>query len=204
MLDNITLNALVALVTVVGIDLALSADNAIVIGLAAAKLPPSERNKAILWGTVAAAVLRIGLSIVAVEMLNVLGLLFAGGILLLYVSWKLWWDLKGHDSAEHEAKDLHIEKGALRKAIFRIVLADLSMSVENILGVAGAAHDHLAVLVIGLVLSIFLTGAAATVVVGMMARHRWIGYAGLLLIIWVSLKMIWDGGQSLLVHFALI
>jgi YjbE family integral membrane protein len=204
MLASLHLDALLPLITVIAIDLALSADNAIVIGLAAAALPMEQRRKAIVWGTLAAAALRIGLSIIAVQLLNVLGLLLAGGLLLLYVSWKLWWDLKGHQSAEHEAHEIHLDGVALRKAVLRIVLADLSMSIENILGVAGAARDHIAVLIVGLTLSIVLTGTAAAVVSRLLARYAWLGYLGVLMIVWVALKMIWDGGHSLLVHFAMI
>lgn len=204
MTGTLHVDMIVSLITVIGIDLALSADNAIVIGLAAAALPFEQRRKAIIWGTIAAAVLRIGLSVVAVQLLEILGLLLAGGLLLLYVSWKLWWDLKGHATAEHDVKVVALDGIALRKAITRIVLADLSMSIENILGVAGAARDHLVVLVIGLALSIVLTGAAAAVVARMLARHSWLGYVGVAMIVWVALKMIWDGSRSLLVHFALI
>lgn len=201
---SLHLDALLPLVTVIGIDLALSADNAIVIGLAAATLPVEQRRKAIVWGTIAAALLRIGLSIIAVQLLNVLGLLLAGGLLLLYVSWKLWWDLKGHQDAEHETRDLHLDGLALRKAVLRIVLADLSMSVENILGVAGAARDHIGVLIAGLTLSIVLTGSAAALVSRLLARHAWLGHVGVLMIVWVAVKMIWDGARSLLTHFAMI
>ena len=202
MFDVITLDQIVVLLTVIGIDLALSADNAIVIGLAAASLPEANRTKVIAIGTIAAALLRIILAISAVKLLGIIGLVFTGGVLLLYVSWKLWWDLKGHAQAEAQLGENPTpstwDNKAFHRAIFRIVLADLSMSIENILAVAGAARHHLSIMIIGLVLSIILTGIAAGIVAKVLDRHRWVGYVGVALIVWVSLQMIWDGGSDML------
>lgn len=205
MIGMINLDQILVLLTVIGIDLALSADNAVVIGMAAATLPPAKRTKVIAIGALAAALLRILLAISAVQLLNVVGLVLAGGILLLYVAWKLWWDLKGHAKADAERiKHLHLDdwtRGHFRQAILRIVLADLSMSLENILAVAGVARHHMSIMVIGLILSVLLTGIAASIISRLIDRHRWIGYAGVALIIWVSLSMIWDGFQEVLTHF---
>ena len=207
MFDPLLLDQIVVLITVIGIDLALSADNAVVIGMAAATLPTAKRTRVIAVGTVAAALLRIVLAISAVQLLNIVGLVLAGGLLLLYVSWKLWWDLKGHAAADADAvQRLHLDDWNgkhFKRAIVRIVLADLSMSIENILAVAGAARHHMSIMVVGLTLSVLLTGIAASVVAKIMDRHRWIGYVGVALIVWVSLKMIWDGALAVLTHFGI-
>ena len=207
MMDFVTTDQILVLLTVIGIDLALSADNAVVIGLAAATLPTDKRARVIALGTLAAALLRIVLAIFAAQLLGVVGLILAGGVLLLYVSWKLWWDLKGHAEADaeaaHQIAPASWEKGAFRRAVIRIVLADLSMSVENVLAVAGAARHHISIMIIGLALSILLTGIAASVVAKLLDRHRWIGYVGVAMIVWVSLRMIWDGGLDILARLGI-
>ncbi len=196
-----------ALLQVIGIDLVLAGDNAIVIGLAAAGLPKDQRNKAILIGIIAATVLRIGFAAITVQLLAIVGLLLAGGILLLWVCWKMWRELRdGHgdeERAEEALTDMDLNAdgsvagGAPRKtfaqAAWQIVIADVSMSLDNVLAVAGAAKDHPTVLVIGLVLSIALMGLAATFIARLLNKHRWIAYVGLLIIVYVSLKMIWEG-----------
>lgn len=196
-----------ALLQVIGIDLVLAGDNAIVIGLAAAGLPKEQRNKAILVGIIAATVMRIGFAAITVQLLAIVGLLLAGGVLLLWVCWKMWRELRsghGHEQDAEEAltdRDLNadgsIAGGAPRKtfaqAAWQIVIADVSMSLDNVLAVAGAAKDHPSVLVIGLVLSIALMGLAATFIARLLTKHRWIAYVGLLIIVYVSLKMIWEG-----------
>ncbi|WP_197706332.1 YjbE family putative metal transport protein [Magnetospirillum sp. 15-1] len=192
---------LTALASVVAIDVTLAGDNAVVIGIAAAGLAPEQRRKAILWGIAAAAGLRILFSLFAVELLGIIGLLFAGGLLLLWVSWKLWRELRqathGHDDADADAVPAQPKKFA--EAVKQIVLADVSMSLDNVLAVAGAAREHVWVMVIGLALSVALTGAAAETVARILKRWHWIAYVGLGIIVVVALRMIWDGAQPLLV-----
>lgn len=199
---------LTALGQVIMIDLVLAGDNAVVIGLAAAGLPKDQRNKAILIGIIAATVLRIGFALITTTLLGITGLLLAGGILLLWVCWKMYRELRdGHGDANAEAQealegvDLNADgtvagrapRKTLGQAALQIVIADVSMSLDNVLAVAGAAHDHPTVLFIGLVLSVALMGLAATFVARLLSRHRWIAWVGLVLILYVALKMIYDG-----------
>jgi YjbE family integral membrane protein len=197
--------ALIALGKVIMIDLVLAGDNAIVIGLAAAGLPREMRNKAILVGIAAATVLRIVFALMTTQMLQVTGLLLVGGVLLLWVCWKMWRELRegGQDAAESLAdedldKDGAVASGAARKtfaqAAWQIVIADVSMSLDNVLAVAGAAHDHPTVLVIGLILSIALMGLAASFIAKLLNNHRWIAYVGLAIILYVAGDMIYRGG----------
>ncbi len=205
--------ALVALGQVIMIDLVLAGDNAIVIGLAAAGLPKAQRNKAILVGIIAATVLRIIFAGLTTQLLQVLGLLLMGGILLLWVCWKMWRELRdgAHDMAALEAmtgEDINadgtIAKGAPRKtfaqAAWQILIADVSMSLDNVLAVAGAARDHPTVLVIGLILSIALMGLAATFIARLLQNHRWIAYVGLLIILYVAGDMIYRGTLEVWPH----
>ncbi len=200
-------DSLVALTQVIGIDLVLAGDNAIVIGLAAAGLPKEQRAKAILVGIAAATIMRIGFALITTQLLAITGLLLAGGVLLLWVSWKMWRELSTTHSAEDAAvealsdRDLNadgsVAAGAPRKtfaqAATQIVIADVSMSLDNVLAVAGAAHGHPTVLIIGLVLSIALMGLAASFIARLLNKHRWIAYVGLLIILYVALKMMWEG-----------
>ncbi len=183
---------LFALGQVLMIDLVLAGDNAVVIGLAAARVPVHMRKKVVLWGLVAAVVLRIALAAIAVELMAIIGLTLAGGILLLWVCWRMWRDI-----AQGASKDAHAidPNASMRQAIIQIVLADVSMSLDNVLGVAGAARDHLDVLIIGLILSVALMGAAANVIARLLHRYRWISYVGLLIVLYVALSMIWEGGH---------
>jgi YjbE family integral membrane protein len=183
---------LFALGQVLMIDLVLAGDNAVVIGLAAARVPAHMRKKVVMWGLVAAVVLRIALAAVAVQLMAIIGLTLAGGILLLWVSWRFWRDISAGHAKEHAEIDAN---ASMRQAIIQIVLADVSMSLDNVLGVAGAARDHLDVLVIGLVLSVALMGVAANVIARLLQRYRWISYAGLLIVLYVALSMIWEGGH---------
>ena len=200
----LTPDALWALGQVIMIDLVLAGDNAVVIGLAAAGLPKDQRNKAIFVGIIAATVLRIGFASITTQLLQVLGLILVGGILLLWVSWKMWRELRdGH--AEEEGveavtgEDINadgtVAGGTPRKtfaqAAWQIIVADVSMSLDNVLAVAGAAREHPGVLVIGLVLSIALMGLAASFIAKLLNRHRWIAYVGLAIILYVALDMIW-------------
>jgi YjbE family integral membrane protein len=198
---------LTALLQVIMIDLVLAGDNAIVIGLAAAGLPKEQRNRAILVGIIAATVLRIGFAAITTQLLQVVGLLLAGGILLLWVCWKMWRELRAphHNEVASEAladadlnQDGTVAPGAPRKtfgqAAWQILIADVTMSLDNVLAVAGAARDHPWVLVFGLVLSIALMGVAASFIANLLQRHRWIAYVGLAVILYVSLEMIYRGG----------
>lgn len=187
---------LLALAQVLMIDIVLAGDNAVVIGLAAARVPPHMRRKVIFWGLIAAVALRIVMAAVAVKLLAIIGLTLAGGILLLWVCWRMWRDISG-SKEDHAAPQ--IEAGAsAKRAIIQILVADISMSLDNVLAVAGAARDHLDVLVIGLLLSVGLMGAAANVIARLLERYRWIAYIGLLIVVYVALNMIWHGGQDVL------
>ncbi|MTH78547.1 TerC family protein [Paracoccus aestuariivivens] len=210
-MEIFTTEGLSALLAVIGIDLVLAGDNAIVIGLAAAGLPKEMRPRAIFIGIIAATVLRIVFAVMATQLLQIVGLLLAGGILLLWVCWKMWRELRTSAAEEHAAEealadhdidgDGAIGKGApqktLRQAVTQIIIADVSMSLDNVLAVAGAAREHMTVLVIGLVLSIALMGLAATFIARLLNRHRWIAYVGLAVIFYVALKMIWEGAHDI-------
>jgi YjbE family integral membrane protein len=187
---------LLALGQVLMIDIVLAGDNAVVIGMAAAKVPHAIRGKVILWGLIAAVLLRVALAIVAVQLMKVIGLTLAGGILLLWVCWRFWRDISGAHEAAHAAG---VDPNApLKKAILQIVLADASMSLDNVLAVAGAARNHIDVLVIGLLLSVALMGAAANVIARLLERWRWISYIGLAIVVYVAASMIWHGGGDVL------
>lgn len=199
---------LIALATVVLIDLVLAGDNAIVVGMAAAGLPPDMRRKAIIIGIGAAAALRIMFAFFATKLLGVIGLTLAGGILLLWVCWKLWREIRaGHHLETEEAhaalEDTPAATGTktLGQALSQIVIADVSMSLDNVLAVAGTARDHTWVLIVGLVLSVALMGVAANFVARIMKRAPWIAYVGLIVIAWVAARMIFDGGLEMF-HFA--
>ena len=206
-MEIFTTQGLIALLQVIGIDLVLAGDNAIVIGLAAAGLPKELRTKAIVVGILAATVLRIAFAAAATQLMAITGLLLAGGVLLLWVCWKMWRELReGHaaeDSSAQEAlagEDLNrdgviapAKAKTFGQAAVQIVIADVSMSLDNVLAVAGAAREHPSVLVIGLALSIALMGLAASFVARLLNRHRWIAYLGLMIIVYVALKMIWEG-----------
>jgi YjbE family integral membrane protein len=188
---------LFALAQVLMIDIVLAGDNAVVIGLAAARVPANLRKKVILWGLAAAVILRIGLAGIAVSLLEVIGLRLAGGVLLLWVTWRFWRDIRGGGHKAHDAPALD-GNATLRRAILQIVLADVSMSLDNVLAVAGAAVGHLDVLVIGLLMSVALMGAAANVIARLLERYRWISYIGLVIVFYVALSMVWHGGHDVL------
>ena len=186
---------------VVMIDLVLAGDNAVVIGLAAAGLPPGQRARAVLVGIIAATVLRIAFAGVAIQLLEIVGLLLAGGVLLLWVCWKMWRELR---SGGHEGEELDEVDGAgavprktFAQAAWQIVIADISMSLDNVLAVAGAARDHPTALIFGLGLSIVLMGVAANFIAGLLNKHRWIAYVGLAIILYVAGDMIWRGALEI-------
>ncbi len=198
---------LLPLAQVLFIDIVLAGDNAIVVGMAAAGLPMEQRRKAIFWGIIAATLMRIGFASVTVQLLQIVGIVLAGGILLLWVCWKMYRELReGHgahnDPNETEAADgvASLQGGepsaprkTLRQAITQILVADISMSLDNVLAVAGAAKDHPWVLVVGLAFSVVLMGVAATFIANLLNKHRWIAWVGLLVILYVAVDMVWQG-----------
>jgi YjbE family integral membrane protein len=211
MSEILSADALAAFFQVIMIDLVLAGDNAIVIGLAASGLPGDQRGRAIVVGIIAATVLRIVFALTTTQLLLLgPGLLIAGGLLLLWVCWKMWRELRTSAAEAHAAEEAlagadldasgGIAEGVPRKtfsqAAWQIVIADVSMSLDNVLAVAGAALDHPYVLIFGLVLSIALMGIAASFIARLLQRHRWIAYAGLLIILYVALRMIWDGAHD--------
>lgn len=185
--------ALLALAQVVLIDITLAGDNAVVVGLAVAGLPPARRRQAIVLGVAAAALIRVALSLLAVRLLRVLGLTLAGGVLLLWVCWKTYRELRAHGAVAGGAT----KPKSFGQAIAQIALADLSMSLDNVLAVAGAAAGHVWVLVAGLALSVLLMGAAADVLARLLTRHRWIAWAGLAIVTFVAVHMIVLGLQQI-------
>ena len=210
MFDAETLNQLTALSTVIGIDIVLAGDNAVVIAMAAAGLSKELRAKAIMIGIVAAMLMRVIFALVAAQLMTIVGLMAAGGVLLLWVAWKLWRELRDNQSSQQTSSSSEAlnegeasptvfvpERKTLRQAIVQILVADLTMSLDNVLAVAGAAHDHPYIMAFGLFLSVALMGVAATWIARLLERNRWIAYVGLLLILYVALKMIWEGGVML-------
>jgi YjbE family integral membrane protein len=192
--------ALTAFLQVLMIDLVLAGDNAIVVGALAAGLPPEQRRRVILIGVIAALVLRIGFALIVTQLLQVVGLVLAGGLLLLWVAWRMWRDLR--DSEGHSVGSEEIvgdEHSGLRSAksfagaVWAVAIADVSMSLDNVLAVAGAAHEHPGILIVGLIFAVALMGIAANLIARYIERYRWIAYIGLLVILWVAGKMIWDG-----------
>jgi YjbE family integral membrane protein len=211
--------AFAAFLQVIAIDLVLAGDNAIVIGLAASGLPREQRKNAILVGIIAATVLRIIFALTTTQLLA-MGpmLLIAGGLLLLWVCWKMWRELRaGHEKEQHDAEEVlaghdldadgTVAGSAPRKtfsqAAWQIVVADVSMSLDNVLAVAGAAMEHPYILIFGLALSIALMGVAATYVARLLQKYRWIAYVGLAIILYVALEMIYEGAHQQWPEFAL-
>lgn len=193
MLNSFDAGALGALVSVVAIDVVLAGDNAIAVGMAAAGLTPKLRRRVILFGVIGATVLRVLLSLVAVQLLAIIGLTLAGGLLLLWVAWKLYRDMR---PGEATVGDIEASTQFWR-ALLRILAADVSMSLDNVLAIAGAARNHLWVLVLGLFLSVALMAVASALVARLMARHRWIGWVGLAIVTAVALRLIYDGSEEI-------
>jgi YjbE family integral membrane protein len=212
-MDFISTAELVALAQVVLVDLVLAGDNAIVVGIAVAGLPSEQRWRVMMLGIAAATVLRIVFASFTVQLLQIIGLLLAGGLLLLWVCWKLWRELRSGRLIEmpgaHDPREVSPdEPGAalpsappaktMRQAVTQIIVADVSMSLDNVLAVAGVAREHAWVLIFGLVLSVAFMGLAAAVIARLLSRHHWIAYVGLAIIFYVSLRMIYDGAVELL------
>jgi YjbE family integral membrane protein len=197
--------ALAAFGSVLMIDLVLAGDNAIVVGALAAGLPAEQRKKVILIGIGAALVLRILFALIVTWLMGIVGLIFAGGLLLLWVSWKFWRELRegGHNAgsaeiAGDEASGIKPTR-SFAAAAWAVAVADVSMSLDNVLAVAGAAREHPGILVVGLLLSVALMGLAANLIARIIDRHRWIGYVGLAVILFVAARMIhqgWVGGED--------
>jgi YjbE family integral membrane protein len=192
------LSQLYAFASVVMIDLVLAGDNAVVVGLAASGLPRDQQRQVIMIGIVLAMLCRIAFAVVAVQLLAIIGLLLAGGLLLLWVAWKMWRELHPPAGLQVTAHG-NPRQGAKTRttAIVQIAIADISMSLDNVLAVAGAARDHMAMLVFGLVLSVALMGVAATYIARLLERHRWLSYLGLAIITLVALTMIWEGADEI-------
>ena len=211
MMELLAPEAIAALFQVAMIDLALAGDNAIVVGLAAAGLPEQQRTRAILFGMAGATALLILFAGITTQLLKLVGLLFAGGVLLLWVCWKTWRELRATPGEEEEAIGAisgfdinadgtaasHAPRKTLAQATGQIIIADLSMSLDNVLAVAGAARDHPVVLVFGLSLSILLMGVAARFIASLLHRYRWIAYLGLLVILYVAFGMVFRGAEEL-------
>jgi YjbE family integral membrane protein len=206
--------ALAAFFQVIMIDLVLAGDNAIVIGMAAAGLPAVMRKKAILIGILAATILRILFALATTWLMQIVGLILLGGILLLWVCWKMWRELR---TTEHEIHEAHealsgqdenadgtvgakTGRKTLRQAVTQIIIADVSMSLDNVLAVAGAARDHLGALVFGLGLSVVLMGAASAVIAKLLDRFRWIAWVGFIIILFVAIRMVYEGADQVLGH----
>lgn len=183
-----------ALVQIIIIDIALSADNAIIVGVAAGGLPPHLRRKAIIYGIGGAALIRIIFAIFVVQLLQIIGLLLAGGLLLCWVCWRMWRELRDEepDAAAENVK----QATTMKSAMINIIVADVTMSLDNVLAVAGAAQDDWRLLVFGLALSVVLMGVAANAVAGLLQNHKWIAYVGLLVIVYVAGSMIWRGANE--------
>jgi YjbE family integral membrane protein len=179
--------------------------------MAASRVPVGQRARVIFWGLAAAVIIRIILATITATLLAVIGLMFAGGILLLWVSWRLYRDIKegqedevGHHTittgGDHPKARPPLDDKGVRRAIGHIVVADISMSLDNVLAVAGAAREHVWVLAVGLVLSIAMMGIAASMIARLLRKHPWINYAGLIIVFYVAMRMIWDGGHEIVHH----
>ena len=183
---------------IVFIDLVLAGDNAIIIGMVASKFPAAERKKIIFWGIGGAVILRIILTLLTAYLLQITGLRLIGGLALLYICYKLYKDILKNSNSEPNSK-IKIDKSSFIKAISTVLIADFTMSLDNVLGVAGAAKDHYGLLVFGLVLSIVLMATAATLISGWIKKYKWIGWVGLLAILVVAIDLIYTDLKILII-----
>jgi YjbE family integral membrane protein len=185
---------LYALIQVILIDLVMSGDNAIIIGMAVAGLPKESRGRIIFWGVAGATLLRLGFAAVTTQLLQIVGLTLAGGLLLLWVAWRMYRELRAKGREEvHAAEAANARPKTVGQAMLQIILADVSMSLDNVLAVAGAARDHTTILWIGLVLSVVLMAVASNFIARILDRHHWVAWVGFLIIVYVAGDMIWDG-----------
>jgi YjbE family integral membrane protein len=204
--------ALSALLQVLMIDIVLAGDNAIVVGALAAGLPAAQRKKVIAIGVLAALVLRVFFALTVSWLLGIVGLVLAGGILLLWVAWRMYRDIKGHSVSESPGSpeiegDEHSGIKAPKSfasAAWAVAIADVSMSLDNVLAVAGAARDHPGILIVGLIVAVALMGVAANVIAKYIERFRWIGWIGLAVIVYVAVKMIWEGFHEVSPHVLML
>lgn len=202
-----------ALVQVVLIDLALAGDNALAVGLAAAALSPAQQKRAIFIGVALALVLRILFALLTVQLLKVPGLLAVGGLLLIWVAWRMYEDIKHHHAPApvlQPEEGVAIAEGAAAKiappktfgrALLSIIIADVSMSLDNVIAVAGVARHNEAIMAFGLVLSVLLMGVAASIIAGVIQKYRWIAYVGILVILFAAVRMLWDDGHTFLPQY---
>ena len=198
-MDMISASAFAAFLQILFIDIVLAGDNAIVVGALAAGLPAAQRRKVILIGVLAALVLRIAFALLVTQLLQIVGLILAGGILLLWVAWRMYREIRHKDESVGSEEIVGDEHSGLKpaksfaSAAWGVALADVSMSLDNVLAVAGAAREHPWVLVFGLFLSVLLMGVAANFIARYIDRYRWIAWVGLLVILWVAVRMIYEG-----------
>ena len=200
-------SAITAFLSVVLIDLALAGDNAVAVGLAAAGLPREQQRRAIMWGIILALILRIVFAGITIQLLGVPGLLFAGGLLLFWVAWRMWQDLRRHQpvtvgdpvAGEHLAESI-VTGGAkpitFRSALLTIVIADVSMSLDNVLAVAAVSRHHAYIMAFGLVLSVLLMGVAAASIARVIEKYRWIAFVGIIIILFAGVRMIWEDSHN--------
>lgn len=184
-----------ALIQIIAIDALMAADNAVVVGMAAAAVPEEKRKKVIVLGTAAAVVLRIAFALVAVQLLKIIGLVLAGGLLLAYVSYDMYRELRGTKNKNHAAAVAEGDMSIFR-AIGLVIVADVSMSLDNVLAVAGAADGHLGILAIGLLISIILMAIAASALAKIIKKYHWVAWIGLCMVVYIALHMIWQGGHE--------
>lgn len=207
-MDLFSPGSFAAFLQVIAIDLVLAGDNAVVIGMAAMGLPPRMRAKAIVIGILAATVLRILFALMATQLLAFTGLLLAGGLLLFWVCYKMWQELRGEQHADEAQHALHTAEAlvhssarkTLGQAVGQIVIADVSMSLDNVLAVAGAAQRHMEALVFGLALSVLLMGVASSLIARLLAHFRWIAWVGLAVILYVAVRMVYEGADQVVGH----
>ena len=191
--------AFAAFLQVLMIDLVLAGDNAIVVGALAAGLPPEQRKKVILIGVLAALVLRIAFALVVTQLMQIVGLIFVGGLLLIWVAWKMWRELSHHGESTGSPEVEGDHHSGLKPAksfaaaAWAVAIADVSMSLDNVLAVAGAAREHPGILIVGLIFAVALMGVAANIIAKYIERYRWIAYVGLAVIVYVAFKMIYEG-----------
>lgn len=188
---------LFAFLQVVFIDIVMAGDNAVAVGIAAAGLPPDKRKKAILYGLIGAIVTRVGFVLITVQLLKIVGLLLAGGLLLMWVCFKMWHELRQPVEGEHaDAATKPIKPRSMASAIIQILIADVSMSLDNVLAVTGAASDHVWVLAFGLLFSIAAMGLAANLIANILHKYRWVAYIGVVVVFGVACRMIYEGGHE--------